>query len=235
MRLGVNIDHVATLRQARMEDYPEPVYAALIAQEAGADQITIHLREDRRHINERDVRMIKEVINIPLNIEMALSQEIIDIACDIKPERITLVPEKREEVTTEGGLDIMKNELSIRSALETFSELGIELALFIDPDKEQIDKANELGINMIELHTGSYANSKLNTQIIELSKIKDAAKYAHSLNIETFAGHGLTYQNVMKIADIEEITELNIGHNIISKAVFVGLENAILEMKAIIT
>jgi pyridoxine 5-phosphate synthase len=233
LRLGVNIDHVATLREARKDISPDPVEAALIVQETGADQLTIHLREDRRHINDRDLRLIKEAIQIPLNLEMALSQEIVDIACEVKPERVTLVPEKREEVTTEGGLDVVKNFADIKQNIKLFKEAGIAVSLFIDPEKMQIKKAKEAGANEIELHTGAYANAWPDSNK-ELKEVIDAAKFAKEIGLKVFAGHGLTYENVNPIVKIAEIEELNIGHNIIAHSIFVGLKQAVTEMMELI-
>jgi len=234
IRLGVNIDHIATLRQARRDKYPDPVLGAIVAQNAGADQITLHLREDRRHINDQDLVEIKKIIKIPLNLEMALSEEIVQIALRVKPERVTLVPEKREEVTTEGGLDLTLNFDKVKAITNLFIGNNIEVSLFIDADKKQIDLAKLAGARQIELHTGVYTNANESNQQNELKHLADMAKYAYTIGLEVFAGHGLTYENVVPITKIPEITELNIGHNIIARSVFVGLEKAILEMKALL-
>jgi pyridoxine 5-phosphate synthase len=229
--LGVNIDHVATLRQARGTTYPEPVHAALLAQEAGADSITLHLREDRRHIQDRDVKLIKEVLGIPLNFEMAVTEEMLKFAEGIKPAYCCLVPEKREELTTEGGLDIVGQKDKIREACKQLSSLGIKVSLFIDPDPNQVVASKECGADFIELHTGCYAEASLNERSRELIRIIEAAKYGESLGLVVNAGHGLHYQNVQSIAAIPEVHELNIGHAIISRAVFSGLPEAVKIMK----
>lgn len=234
IRLGVNIDHVATIRQARLTRYPDPLQAALLAQQAGADGITLHLREDRRHIQDRDVRLLKELLQVPMNLEMAASPEMIEFACELKPEHCCLVPEKREELTTEGGLDVVSQEHEIAHACKQLSKAGIEVSLFIDPDKNQIDAAMHCQAPVIELHTGCYADAKTKTdQDHELQRIVEAAKYADKKSLIVNAGHGLHYHNVQAIAAIPEINELNIGHGIIAHALFVGLERAIKEMKAL--
>jgi pyridoxine 5-phosphate synthase len=257
MKLGVNIDHIATLREARKINEPDPLMALEILKEAGADQVTTHLREDRRHINDFDAKRIIESSFLPVNMECSINEEIIDIICKLKPHRATIVPEKREEVTTEGGLDLFKNEKRILNAIEKLHKNEIEVSLFIDPDFEQIKKAKNLNAEMIEFHTGRYANlhlalfSNLNSTpnkifenldrntlkkelSLELDLIKDASKLAKDLDLEVAAGHGLNYQNVKEIADIPEIGELNIGHSIIANAVFIGLKEAIIKMKKLI-
>lgn len=230
--LGVNIDHVATIREARKGTEPEPVYAALLAEQSGADQITIHLREDRRHINDRDLELIKKVVRTKLNLEMAVEQEIIDIAKQVKPDIATLVPEKREEVTTEGGLDVVGNFDRISAVIKELESAGIEVSLFIDPDSSQIEASYKAGARNIEIHTGQYANASSDEERkSELKRIKTSAKEAANLGIHVKAGHGLDYQNVGPIASIKVIEELNIGHSIISRAVFSGLPEAIKTMK----
>lgn len=233
--LGVNIDHVATLRNARGTDYPSPLDAAFIAERAGADGITIHLREDRRHINDQDVRDIAGNIHTRLNLELAVTDEMIEIACDVKPYFCCLVPEKREELTTEGGLDVAANFNRLKDACTSLSAAGILISPFIDPDNEQIDAVKAAGATMLELHTGCYADA-INDEVqsLELDRLKQAARYAHSLGLQVNAGHGLHYHNVEPIAKIPEIVELNIGHSIIARAVFSGLDAAVRDMKALI-
>ncbi|RUM59790.1 MAG: pyridoxine 5'-phosphate synthase [Persephonella sp.] len=236
MRLGVNIDHIATLREARKTFEPDPIKGALIARDAGADQITFHLREDRRHIQDEDVYKLKAVIKeIPLNMEMAATEEMKRIAKDVKPDRITLVPEKRQEITTEGGLDVISLKEYLKNFIEDIKNTGIDVALFIDPDERQIDASLEVGADAVELHTGEYANSKTDTDIKrELERIKKSAVYGKSIGLKVFAGHGLTYLNVQPIAKIPEIEELNIGHSIIANSIFLGLEEAVRKMKKLI-
>jgi len=233
IKLGVNIDHIATIRQARKTTEPDPVEAAFIAEKNGADQITIHLREDRRHIQDRDLRILRETIQTQLNLEMAPTDEMVGIAKAIHPDSVTLVPEKREEVTTEGGLNV-----DIKGLEEKIAELKsakIKVSLFIDPDIEVIKKSKKLGADAVELHTGYFANSKTKKNIKnEVERIKDAAHSAKKLDLYVAAGHGITYHNIHHLTEIEEIEEYNIGHTIISRAVFVGLGQAIREMKALI-
>ena len=232
--LGVNIDHIATLRNARGTKYPDPVHAAEIAERAGADGITIHLREDRHHILDRDVRILRETIQTRMNLEMAVTDEMVDIAIKTKPEYVCLVPEKREELTTEGGLDVVGQLEKIKAATEMLTEAGIKVSLFIDADREQIDAAKACGAPFIELHTGHYADAETEQeQQNELKKIAAAASYADDLGITVNAGHGLTYHNVSAIAALPEIYELNIGHSIIGRAVFDGLDKAVADMKAV--
>lgn len=231
MLLGVNIDHVATLRQARGTRYPDPIHAALIAESAGADGITVHLREDRRHIQERDVRVLKETIQTRLNLEMAMTSAMIDFARQIKPEFCCIVPEKREEITTEGGLDVLCQEKFIQSGVEQLTAAGIQVSLFIDPVKLQIDAAKRTGAPYIELHTGEYADAKGDAQVAALKVIRDAAEYARHLGLKVNAGHGLHYHNVQPIARIPEILELNIGHSIVSQSLFDGFYQAVKKMK----
>ncbi|MDD5654185.1 MAG: pyridoxine 5'-phosphate synthase [Candidatus Omnitrophica bacterium] len=234
-RLGVNIDHIATLREARKGIEPEPVFAALICEAAGADGIVVHLREDRRHIKERDVYILRQVIRSKLNLEMSIAADILDIACDVKPDQATLVPEKRQELTTEGGLDVAGNPSRIKSAVRKLEKNNIPVSLFIDPDKRQISAAKKTGARFIELHTGRYAGAKTpGAQALFFKELIAAAKYARGIGIEVFAGHGLDYHNVMPVARISGIEELNIGHSIISRAALAGLERAVKEMKALI-
>jgi pyridoxine 5-phosphate synthase len=235
MRLGVNIDHVATLRQARRTFEPSPVFAALIAQQAGADQITLHLREDRRHIQDRDLELIRELVKVPVNLEMAPTEEMKDIALRVKPDRVTLVPERREEITTEGGLDVVSMKDSLREYIEPFREFGIEVSLFIDPSVEQVRASKEAGADAIELHTGTYANlwndHSFEEADKELRRLREAGELAKSMGLRVYAGHGLTYQNVKGILELSDIVEeLNIGHSIIANAVLLGLERAVREM-----
>ncbi|EMK6670500.1 pyridoxine 5'-phosphate synthase [Vibrio fluvialis] len=232
--LGVNIDHVATLRNARGTKYPDPVHAAEIAERAGADGITIHLREDRRHILDRDVRILRETIQTRMNLEMAVTDEMVEIALQTQPEFVCLVPEKREELTTEGGLDVIGQLEKVKAATQKLTAAGIKVSLFIDADREQIDAAKACGAPFIELHTGHYADAECEVeQQNELKKIAAAASYAVDQGITVNAGHGLTYHNVAAIAAIPEIYELNIGHSIIGRAVFDGLSKAVADMKAV--
>ncbi len=232
--LGVNIDHIATLRNARGTKYPDPVHAAEIAERAGADGITIHLREDRRHILDRDVRVLRETLQTRMNLEMAVTDEMVEIALQTKPEYVCLVPEKREELTTEGGLDVIGQLEKIKAATAQLTEAGIKVSLFIDADREQIDAAKACGAPYIELHTGHYADSESECdQANELKRIAAGASYADSIGIKVNAGHGLTYHNVAPIAALPEIYELNIGHSIMGRAVFDGLHKAVADMKAV--
>ncbi|MDE7316034.1 MAG: pyridoxine 5'-phosphate synthase [Mucispirillum sp.] len=234
IKLGVNIDHIATLRQARMGTEPEPFMAAQIAEKAGADGITIHLREDRRHIQDKDVYDIKKVISIPLNLEMACSDDIINIAREVLPNTCTIVPEKRQEITTEGGLDAAGQYNAVADTVARLQEKGIKVSLFIEPDKMQIEAAKKMGAEYIEIHTGLYANTEGEAQLQELNRIKEAAIYAHSLGLIVNAGHGLNYTNTKNITAVPYMHEFNIGHSIISKAVFTGLEEAVKEMIKIV-
>ncbi|WP_413110971.1 pyridoxine 5'-phosphate synthase [Thaumasiovibrio sp. DFM-14] len=230
--LGVNIDHIATLRNARGTKYPDPVHAAEVAERAGADGITVHLREDRRHITDRDVRILRETLQTRMNLEMAVTDEMVNIALEVKPEFVCLVPEKREELTTEGGLDVVGQLERVKAATETLSAAGIQVSLFIDPDREQIDAALACGAPYIELHTGHYADAETESeQQDELKKISAAATYAHDKGIKVNAGHGLTYHNVKPIAALPELVELNIGHSIIGRAAFDGLSKAVADMR----
>lgn len=227
--LGVNIDHVATLRQARHTRYPDPVEAVYASENGGADGITVHLREDRRHIQERDIEIIQAVLLTRLNLEMAVTDEMIRYALQRQPEHCCLVPEKREELTTEGGLNILQSESKIKDAVQTLKDAGIEVSLFIDPDHKQIEAAVRVGAPVIEIHTGAYADSKNNHA--ELLRIMESAKFASEAGLIVNAGHGLNYQNVQAIAAIPEMNELNIGHGIVARALFMGFEPAVREMK----
>ncbi|MGS2719630.1 pyridoxine 5'-phosphate synthase [Paraglaciecola aestuariivivens] len=232
--LGVNIDHIATLRNARGTQYPDPVHAAEIAERAGADGITIHLREDRRHITDRDVRLLKETIQTRMNLEMAVTEEMLLIAEQVKPEFCCLVPEKREELTTEGGLDVAGNQTRINSACGRLAAAGILVSLFIDADKKQIDAAVEAQAPFIEIHTGQYAEAKsAQEQQEQLQILREGIAYAHAKGLKVNAGHGLHYHNVQAIAAIEHLYELNIGHAIIARAAFDGLHQAVSDMRAI--
>ena len=239
MRLGVNIDHVATVREARKTYEPSPVFAALLAQRAGADQITLHLREDRRHIQDRDLELIKELVILPVNLEMAPVEEMKRIALRVRPDRITLVPEKREEITTEGGLDVVSMREYLKDFLKEFKESGIEVSLFIEADRKQIEASKEVGADAIEIHTGRYANlwneHRFAEAKEELERIREGAYYAKDLGLKVYAGHGLTYQNVRDILELEDcIEELNIGHSVVANAVILGMEQAVAKMLRIL-
>lgn len=232
--LGVNIDHVATLRQARGTRYPDPLQAALLAEQAGADGITAHLREDRRHIQDRDIELLKERLHTKLNFEMAVTDDMIAIARRIQPQACCLVPERREELTTEGGLDVLGNPARMRDACAALAEVGIEVSLFIDPDRHQIDAAVATGAPVVELHTGRYADAADTVaRQQELQRIVEAAAYAHRLGLQVNAGHGLNLHNVEAICRIPSIVELNIGHAIIAQALFAGLDGAVRDMKRV--
>jgi pyridoxine 5-phosphate synthase len=232
--LGVNIDHVATLRNARGTTYPDPIRAALAAEDAGADAITLHLREDRRHIVDADVRTLRTQLKTRMNLECALTQEMLDIACDVRPHDVCLVPEKRAELTTEGGLDVAGHFEAVRAACRQLAEAGSRVSLFIDADEAQIRAALEAGAPVIELHTGRYADAHDEAgQRSEYERIVRGAELGTSLGLKVNAGHGLHYTNVQQIAAIEGIVELNIGHAIVAQAIFTGWENAVREMKAI--
>jgi len=230
--LGVNIDHIATLRQARGTNYPSPVEGALLCESSGADSITLHLREDRRHIHDSDVYLLREKLTTKMNLEMATTDEMVSIACSVQPEDCCLVPEKREELTTEGGLDVFSQIPRMSDVCSRLSESNITVSLFIDAQKKQIDAARDCGAPVIELHTGHYADAENESEkLIEFNKIKEMTIYANSIGLQVNAGHGLTMENTAAIASLESIVELNIGHSIISRAVFIGLENAVSEMK----
>ena len=234
-KLGVNIDHIATVRQARRGIEPDPVSAAVICEKAGCDSIVAHLREDRRHINDDDVSKLRKKIKTMFNLEMSTNEDIVKAATDIKPDQATLVPEKREEITTEGGLDVLSNMQKISAITTRLQSKGIKVSLFIDPEREQVEASKKTGAGIIEIHTGRYANAKEAKDIErELQAILNAARLGRELGMAVNAGHGLNYINVKKIADIKEIEDLNIGHSIISRSVFVGLENAVKEMLALI-
>jgi pyridoxine 5-phosphate synthase len=232
--LGVNIDHVATLRQARKTYEPDPVAAAVLAELGGADAITIHLREDRRHIQDRDLRVLRETVAIKLNLELAANDEIVEIACQVKPEQATIVPERREEVTTEGGLDVVTHRAAVAKAIERLRSAGISVSLFLDPDPRQIELAKSLGAEAVELHTGQYALSRGSAQHEQLVALTKAGKLVDAAGLHLHAGHGLNYHNVIPVARIPRMHELNIGHAIISRAVLVGLARAVREMKELI-
>ncbi len=234
-RLGVNIDHVATVREARKIDIPDPVYAAVLAELAGADGITVHLRGDRRHIKERDVELLSKFVKTRLNIEMATTSEMFEIACRVKPYSVTLVPEKKEEITTEGGLDVILHQSVLKTLIPEYKSHNIKVSIFVDPDNEQIKRCIKLNADIIEINTGKYAEAEdPRERELELEKIKNAARFAHKSGLKVAAGHGLNYRNVKPVAQIPEIEELNIGHAIIARAIFVGLEKAVREMKDLI-
>jgi pyridoxine 5-phosphate synthase len=230
VRLGVNIDHVATLREARKTIEPDPVSAAVAVEMAGADQVTIHLREDRRHIQNRDARLIREVTKTALNLEMAATAEMQEIALALHPDSVTFVPEKREEITTEGGLDLKAVGSTVREMIQNIKSAGVKACAFLDPDMDQVNEAAHLQFDAVEIHTGGYANALPATRNDELRKIREAAGAIRHLGMAAHAGHGLTYHNVGAILEIREIEELNIGHSIISRAVFVGLDRAVRDM-----
>ncbi|MCL4141590.1 UNVERIFIED_CONTAM: hypothetical protein GTU68_033574 [Idotea baltica] len=235
-KLGVNIDHVATIRQARRTIEPDPVWAATLAELAGADGITLHLREDRRHIQDRDLRVMKETVQVKMNLEMAAEESITKIALEVHPHQVTLVPEKREEVTTEGGLDVITHKDRVAKCVDQLLEAGIEVSLFIDPDEAQIEASKKLGAHAIELHTGRYADAETESaQHEELLALKGAGEAAIEQGLLLHMGHGLTYRNVVPVAKIPNVGELNIGHSIVARAVMVGFERAVREMKALIT
>jgi len=234
--LGVNIDHVATVREARKTIEPDPVWAAMLAELGGADGITLHLREDRRHIQDRDLRVMRETVQVKMNLEIAIAEPVVQIALETKPHQISLVPEKREEVTTEGGLDVLGNKDRIAEVVDRFKNAGIEPSLFIDPDLAQIEAAVNVGVGAIELHTGQYAEAKTPGEIEnEFDTLLEAANYAQQKNLLVHMGHGLTYRNVRRIAEIEGVQELNIGHSIVARAIMVGFEKAVREMKELVT
>ncbi|HVT28745.1 MAG TPA: pyridoxine 5'-phosphate synthase [Lacipirellulaceae bacterium] len=237
--LGVNIDHVATVREARKTNEPDPVWAATLAELGGADAITIHLREDRRHIQERDLRILKESVAVPINLELACAPDVLAIARDVTPHQATLVPERREEVTTEGGLDVVGAQAKVADAVRRLQDAGIIVSLFLDPDPSQIEAGAKLGVDAIELHTGAYAQASLhhNTEQTQaaLEALVAAGRQIHAARITLNAGHGLTYRNVKPIAAIDQMYELNIGHSIIARAIMVGLEQAVRDMKRLIS
>ncbi|MBT8337276.1 MAG: pyridoxine 5'-phosphate synthase [Gemmatimonadetes bacterium] len=236
MRFYVNIDHVATVRQARRTDEPDPVRAAVLAELGGADGITVHLREDRRHIQERDVRLLAETLRTPMNLELAMVPEIVDLACELRPYQVTVVPERRQEVTTEGGLDVVTD--ASRSRLEPvlvrLRDAGIRTALFIDPDPDALQASAALGVEAVELHTGEYALAHGAQVHAELDRLADAAAQGRRLGLAVHAGHGLTYENVTPVAALRDVEELNIGHSVISRAVLVGLREAVTDMATVL-
>jgi len=235
-RLGVNIDHVATLRQARGGIEPDPLTAALLVELAGADGLVIHLREDRRHMQDRDLSLLREIIQTKLDLEMAASEEMVKIALTVKPHMVTLVPERRQELTTEGGLEVAGNRDHIQTMVNLLHDSGIPVSLFIDPDLNQVKASHKIGAEYVELHTGRYANAKLiKEEQQELDAITQSAKLAYKLGLGVNAGHGLTYRNVKRLTQIPEIVEYNIGHSIIARAVLVGLERAVREMKQLLS
>lgn len=231
MELGINIDHVATLRQARGTSYPDPIRAALLAENAGADLITLHLREDRRHIQDADVERLRSVLAIRMNLESAVTEEMISIALRVKPQDVCLVPEKREELTTEGGLDIIGSFTRVQDAVARLHDGGIRVSLFVDPEPAQIDAAQRVGATVIELHTGAYAEAEASVRDHELKRISSAAVHGRTLGLRVNAGHGLHFGNVKPIAAIREVAELNIGHAIVSEAIFMGWDTVIRQMK----
>jgi pyridoxine 5-phosphate synthase len=234
-RLGVNIDHVATIRQARRTVEPDPVWAAVLAELGGADVITLHLREDRRHIQDRDLRVLRETVRVKLNLEMAATEEMARIACEVKPDQVTLVPEKREEVTTEGGLDVIAHRDRVRRCIEQVQEQNIEVSLFIDPDRAQVEASRDLQVEAVELHTGGYADApNSRSREKELHHLIAAGATAVQADLLLHMGHGLTYNNVVDVAAIANVCELNIGHSIVSRAVMVGMEQAVREMKRLV-
>lgn len=235
IELGVNIDHVATIREARGTRYPDPVQAAYVAVDAGADSITVHLREDRRHIQERDVRFLNECLTVPLNLEMAATPSMLAFALEVRPEKCCIVPEKREELTTEGGLDVVAAGSSLKDACDSLAAAGIEVSLFIDPVAAQVNAAAATGAPVVELHTGNYADAETDAERAgEFEKIVLAATLAASAGLQVNAGHGLHYQNVARIAAVEEFGELNIGHAIVARALFSGFADAVREMKRLL-
>ena len=234
--LGVNIDHVATIRQARRTVEPDPVWAAALAELGGADAITVHLREDRRHIQDRDLEVLKRTVQVKLNLEGAIAPDMIAIACQVKPDQVTLVPERREEITTEGGLDVITHRAATTEAVRRLHDAGIAVSLFIDPSPRQIDVAVALGVAAVELHTGTYANATSAAGLREtLAELAHAGAHARAAGLTLNAGHGLTYRNVVPVARIDGMHELNIGHSIVARAVLVGFSQAVREMKALLT
>lgn len=233
--LGVNIDHVATVRQARRTNEPDPVWAAALAEMGGADGITLHLREDRRHISERDLRILRETVTVKLNLEMACEAEVLSIACEVKPDQATLVPERREEITTEGGLDVLSQRDRVADAIQRLRAAGISVSLFLDPDMRQIDEAIRLKVDAVELHTGRYALANGSQQQTELQNLTAIGAKVVAAGIMLHAGHGLTYRNAKPVAAIEQMHELNIGHSIVARALMVGFEEAVRTMKRLVS
>lgn len=233
IRLGVNVDHVATIRQARRIDVPDPVEAALLSEKGGADGITVHLREDRRHIQERDVELLREKVKTKLNLEMAVTSEMVALAERLRPDDACFVPERREELTTEGGLDVLAHRAKVREAVKRLQGEGIRVSLFVDPQESQIEVSKEVGAHGVEIHTGRYCNAS-REWTKELEEVQAAASLAHRLGLEVHGGHGLNYENVLPIARIPEMVELNIGHSIVARAIMVGMEQAVREMKTLL-
>lgn len=234
-QLGVNIDHVATVRQARRTNEPDPVWAAALAEMGGADGITLHLREDRRHISERDLRILRETVTVKLNLEMACESEVLAIACEVKPDQATLVPEKRQEITTEGGLDVVSQRDRVAKAMDQLRQAGISVSLFLDPDLRQIEEAVRLGADAVEIHTGRYALAVGAEQQAELENVQKIGAAIRRAGMALHAGHGLTYRNVRPVAAIEGMHELNIGHSIVARAIMVGFEEAVRVMKRLVS
>jgi pyridoxine 5-phosphate synthase len=235
VRLGVNIDHVATIRQQRGTLYPDPVAAAALCELAGADQITVHLREDRRHIQDRDLEILRRTVQVPLNLEMAVTDEMLDLACAQRPDTVTLVPEKREEKTTEGGLQVAGNQAALQAAIARLSAAGIRVSLFVDPDLEQIRASAAAGARAVELHTGDYANApRGEAREGQLGRLRRAAAVANDLGLEVIAGHGLDYENVRAVALLPQVVEVNIGHAIVARAILVGLERAVRDLLSLL-
>jgi len=236
MRLSVNIDHVATIREARKSTYPDPVMAAALAELGGSHGIVVHLREDRRHIKDRDLRILRETVSTSLNMEMAATREMVEIACDVKPDVATLVPEKRQELTTEGGLDVIRNAEQIHLTVEVLQRAGIQVSLFIDPVAEQIRLAGEIRADAVEIHTGRYCEAAIGpSRDQELEKVMHASREARSLGLSVRAGHGLDYTNVVPVAQIPEVEEVSIGHSIVARAVLVGMERAVRDMVVLVS
>lgn len=235
VRLGVNVDHVATIREARKTNEPDPVLAASLAELGGADSIVVHLREDRRHIQDRDLRLLRQTVKTRLNLEMGMSDEIIAIAIEVRPDQVTLVPERRQELTTEGGLDVVKQRDRIRDVVASFKKHGIPVSLFIDPVVEHVQEAKRLGASFIELHTGKFVNTKTTDErLLETRALAEAARMGRNLGLGVAAGHGITYVTAPAVAKIPNIEEYNIGHTIVARAVFVGMEQAVREMKRLL-
>lgn len=232
--LGVNVDHVATVRQARKTYEPDPVWAAVAAELGGADGITIHLREDRRHICDRDLRLLRETVTVKLNLELAAVSDVVSIACDVRPDQATLVPERREEVTTEGGLDVVSHRAHVAEAVKRLHDAGVAVSLFLDPDEPQLAAAAELGVEAVELHTGQYALARGSRVAAELAKLAVAGRQICQAGMALHAGHGLNYHNVMPVAALTQMHELNIGHSIIARALMIGMTDAVREMKALL-
>ncbi len=233
LRLGVNVDHVATVRQARRARLPDPVEAALLAEKGGADGITVHLREDRRHIQDRDVELLREKVTTKLNLEMAVTLEMVLVAEKIRPDDACFVPERREELTTEGGLDVLAHRTKVQEAVKRLEGAGIRVSIFVDPDENQIGACREVGAHGVEIHTGRYCNAS-GARIQERAEVAAASSFAHRLGLEVHGGHGLDYENVIPIASLPEIVELNIGHSIVARAIMVGMEQAVKEMKELL-